>query len=622
MRSTNVVETNRVETRNKVVRCAIYTRVSTDEQTRRDYNSLESQRDICRHAIAVKQHEHWIEGDHFDDGGYSGKDLDRPAIQRLLAAVRTGNVDAIIVYKLDRLTRSISDFYALWEVFKEHDVIFVSATQSFDTSDPMGNLMLNMLLSFGQFERELTSEPVRHKNLERAKRGLWNGGWVPTGYNYDKNSKVLKPESDEAPLVKRIFTLAKKLKSPTAVADALNELGLVTKTRTITRRTGERKEVGGKRWIGDRVTRIVTNPIYRGIIAHNDIEYGGHHKPLVSAKLWSEANKALASVDAPARPHAERNKHEMLLKGILRCGHCGNLMTPKPSGKKDPNGNPYLYYSCGDVTKDGSASPCQIRNISSKGFEEFVVKVVGEIGKHPEVIASTLAASKTEGSKSIRPLKKKAAKLEKEFRIVCEELKTCVDVVKKQGADKIGGEFLKEAEELAARKEKLEIERETIQMDIRRKEHLVVEEGHIANALLEFKKVFDTLMFEEQKELVALLIREIRVSRFDPDKDDSPADPDVFKVKMRTSWYRVSFQFYLNPLFDRVLKNDGTGSHLNKDGGQGGIRTLGTLLRHTRFPGEPIRPLWHLSFRVKIEESGDGNLWGKRIGTQGFCASA
>ena len=120
-------------------------------------------------------------------------------------------------------------------------------------------------------------------------------------------------------------------------------------------------------------------------------------------------------------------------------------------------------------------------------------------------------------------------------------------------------------------------------MDIRRKEHLVVEEGHIANALLEFKKVFDTLMFEKQKELVALLIREIRVSRFDPDNDDSPADPDVFKVKMRTSWYCVSFQFYLNPLFDRVLKNDGTSSHLNRDGGQGGIRTHGITPRRTSF---------------------------------------
>ena len=417
-----------------IVRCAIYTRVSTDEQTRLDYNSLESQRDICRHAIAIKKHEGWIEGDSFDDGGYSGKDLDRPAIQQLLAAAKAGQIGAIIVYKLDRITRSIADFYNLWEVFKEHDIIFVSATQSFDTSDPMGNLMLNMLLSFGQFERELTSERVRHKSLERAKRGLWNGGWIPTGYTYDKNMKALSPDEDEAKLVKRIFSLTKRLKSPTAVADALNELGLTTKTRTVVRRNGEEKEVGGKRWIGDRVSRIVTNPIYRGAIAHNEVEYDGKHPSLVSEKLWAEANEALASIEAPARPHADRNKHELLLKGLMRCGHCGNLMTPKPSGKKDPDGNPYLYYCCGDVTKDGSTSPCELRNIGSRAFEEFVVKVVGEIGKHPDVIASTLAAAKIDGRKSILPLKKKAAEIEKEFRKICADLQTCISLAKKQGA--------------------------------------------------------------------------------------------------------------------------------------------------------------------------------------------
>ena len=552
----------------RVIRCAIYTRVSTDEQTRRDYNSLESQRDICRHAIAVKQHEGWIEGDYFADGGYSGKDLNRPEIERMLASARTGNIDAIIVYKLDRLTRSISDFYSLWEVFKEHGIIFVSATQSFDTSDPMGNLMLNMLLSFGQFERELTSERVRHKNLERAKKGLWNGGWIPTGYQYDKNSKTLVSDSDESTLVKRIYRLTKQLKSPTAVADALNELGLVTKTRTVTTRLGEKKEIGGKRWIGDRVSRIVTNPIYRGTIVHNDVEYDGQHKPLVSAKLWSQANEALSSIGSEPRPHVDRNKYELLLKGILRCGHCGNLMTPKPAEKKDPDGNPYLYYSCGDVTKDGSASPCEVRNLGSKAFEEFVIKVIGEIGKHPDVIASTLAAAKIESSKSIKPLLKKAAKKDKEYRKVCADLQTCVELAKKQGADRIGDQFIKEAEALAELKEKLEVEREIIQMDIQRKEQLVVEEEHVTKALVEFKKVFGALMFEEQRELIELLVREIRVSRFDPKTDTSEADPNVFETKIRTSWYRVSFQFFVNPLFYRVSPKGGTSSHLEKDGGQ------------------------------------------------------
>ena len=142
---------------------------------------------------------------------------------------------------------------------------------------------------------------------------------------------------------------------------------------------------------------------------------------------------------------------------------------------------------------------------------------------------------------------------------------------------RIGGEFLKEAETLAERKEKLEIEREIVQMDIQRKQHLIIEEGQVASALVEFTKVFGVLMFEERKELIALLIREIRVSRFDPDTDPSPADPNVFATKIRTSWYRVSFQFYVTPSFPTPSQNDGTGSHLGKDGGERGIRTPGTV---------------------------------------------
>ncbi len=564
------------EKASKLKRCAIYSRVSTDEQTRQDYNSLESQRDICRHAIAIKQHEGWVEGEHFSDGGYSGKNLERPALRDLLAAARAGTIEAVVVYKLDRLTRSIADFYSLWEVFKRHGIIFVSATQSFDTSDPAGNLMLNMLLSFGQFERELTSERVRHKSLERAKRGLWNGGWVPTGYDYDKDTKILTPDDEEAPLIKRIFRLTEQLGSPAAVADNLNELGLTTKTRKITRRSGEEEEVGGKRWIGDRVTRIVTNPIYRGIILHGEVEYEGKHEALVGQRLWKSANLALVQNGSESRPHDDRNKYQLLLKGRLHCGHCGNLMTPKPSGKKDPTGNPYVYYSCGDVTKDGSASPCELRNISSKPFEEFVINVLTEFGKHPKAIAETVAQSKAEGKKSLRPSKAKAAELEKRYVDCCEELKRCVQFAAKHGAQKLGSAFEEEAEALAAQKEQLELEREIVKMNILRREQLIVQDEQISSALLEFGNVFDALRFQEQRDLFRLLVGKITLSRFDPETEKCECDPSVFKMKLRTSWYRVAFQLHLNPLIEGMPGQCGTGSHLGKDGGQGGIRTHGT----------------------------------------------
>jgi len=562
---------------NAITKCAIYTRVSTDEQTRKDYNSLESQRDICRHAIAVKQELGWIESAAHEDGGYSGKDLHRPGIQQLLAEVRDGEVDAIIVYKIDRLTRSISDFYALWKILQQHNVVFVSATQSFDTSTPMGNLMLNMLLSFGQFERELTSERVRQKYTERAKKGLWNGGWVPIGYAYDKATKRLSPNPGEVPIIKQLFRLTKKLASPTAVASALNEEGLVTKTREITMRSGQTKMIGGKRWIGDRVKRIVENPIYKGVIAHGGEQHAGEHKALVSEALWKDANEALASMNAPARPHAARNKHGLLLKGILRCDHCGNLMTPKPSGKKDSEGNPYLYYSCGDVTKDGSNSPCELRNISSRPFEEFVVKVIAEIGKRPDIIATTLEATKKESRRSLRPLKSKLAEIGTEWRQVTSDLTACIEFAKKSAGGRMANEMMAEGESLADRKHILGIEREKIEMDIARKEQMIADEAIIADALTGFEKVFDSLPFEDQQELVRLLIREIRVSRTDPGDKDFDANPSVYHTQIRTSWYRLNFQFYVTPSKPTGNGNGDTSSHLNRNGGQGGIRTHGTV---------------------------------------------
>ena len=603
------------------VRCAIYSRVSTDEQTRRDYNSLETQLDICRHALAVKQLEGWVEDEHYSDGGYSGKNLDRPELQRLLAAVRAGHIGAIMVYKIDRITRSIADFYALWDELKKHDVVFVSATQSFDTSDPTGNLMLNMLLSFGQFERELTSERVRHKNLERAKRGLWNGGWVPTGYQYDKGAKTLAPEPDEAAIVKRIFSLTKKLKSPTAVGDALNELGLLTKTRTVTTRGGEKKEVGGKRWIADRVARIVRNPIYRGIIVHERIEYEGQHQALVSDNLWKEANQALQSIDSPARPHDARNKYELLLKGILRCDKCGNIMTPKPAGKKDPTGKPYVYYCCGDVAKEGSASGCDLRQLPSKPFEEFVVSTIGEFGRHPEIIASTLAATKKEGSKTIKPLRRKEAEIRQRYDAVSAELESCLGAITQFGEHKsLAEELATKAEKLAEQKRKIGVELEVVQMDIQRKQKLAVEEGHVTKALLQFEKVFELLPFEDREQLVRLLIREIRVSRFDPKKDESPADPSVFRTKIRTSWYRVAFQFYVTPSLPKELRNEGTSSYSGGNGGQGGIRTLGTIAGTLAFQASPFDHSGTCPWLISEMEWKSGNVSLKKVaGARDFC---
>ena len=291
----------------------------------------------------------------------------------------------------------------------------------------------------------------------------------------------------------------------------------------------------------------------------------------MSLNLFGEA---LSSINTPAPPHAKRNKHKLPLKGGLCCHQSGNLMTPKPSGKKDPDGNPYLYHYCGDVNRDGFASSCGLRNEGSKPFEELVIKVIGEIGRHPDVIKATLAASKIRGNKAIRPLQKKIAAAEKSKRAICDQIQSCVEMVKKLGADNVGDKFVVEMKALGDQKQKAEVNIETLKMNLQRLEKLIVTEAHVSDALPQFEKVFDTLDFAEQRELIELLIREIRVSKTHPDLEGKEVDPHGFTTKMRTSWYRVSFQFFVDTLFSSVSDASMKSPYLEASGYPARTRTL------------------------------------------------
>ena len=217
----------------------------------------------------------------YEDPGFSGKDLNRPGIQSLVEDVRQGKLDLVIAYKIDRITRSLKDFYDLWEILQEHDVAFVTASERFDTSTPTGKLLLNMLLSFAQFELELTRERTKSKMAGRAERGLWNGGWVPLGYDYQKESQRLLPNPEEAERVRYIFRRMIETASPRAVVNDANRKGYRTKKCIIFSRAGLEKSVGGKRLDEDFVKRIVRNPVYKGYISYSGQLFPGCHEPLV-----------------------------------------------------------------------------------------------------------------------------------------------------------------------------------------------------------------------------------------------------------------------------------------------------------------------------------------------------
>ena len=290
----------------------------------------------------------------------------------------------------------------------------------------------------------------------------------------------------------------------------------------------------------------------KGIIEHGDKEYPSEHPALVSAKLWDEANEAIKPEKTESSKLQRRDKHVHLLKGLLKCGHCGTSLTPYPSGKKDANGQPYLYYTCTHVSKDGGASECPVRSIPARAFEDLILGYLGEIGRHPEIIEAAVRASNEAKTKAVRPLKAKLADLERRHRELSEGVQNCVEVGKRKGAQNITDSFMAEAERLSSEQREIELEKTKLNIEINYRESVVADKQVIADALLRFEAVMKNLPGEDQKELVRLVVREISVKHVEPGADQAHQENGVFKTKIRTKWYLVNMSLYASGLFARV----------------------------------------------------------------------
>jgi site-specific DNA recombinase len=283
------------------LRCAVYTRKSSEEGLEMEFNSLEAQREACEAYVASQRAEGWIlVPDRYDDGGFSGGTLERPALKRMRADIESGRVDVVVVYKIDRLSRSLMDFSRLVEVFDQHKVTFVSVTQSFNTTTSMGRLTLNVLLSFAQFEREVIGERIRDKFAASRKRGMWMGGWAPLGYEV-KDRKLVVNEVD-ARLVRSIFQRFLKTGSATVLAreliaeDARNKYGKLIDKGIL--------------------YKMLSNPVYIGVAVHKGASYPGEHVGIVDRKIWDRVQARLQ--ESPRkRAAATRAQTPALLKGII-----------------------------------------------------------------------------------------------------------------------------------------------------------------------------------------------------------------------------------------------------------------------------------------------------------------
>ena len=354
-------------------RCAIYTRKSSEEGLEQEFNSLHAQREACEAFVASQRSEGWVlVRDQYDDGGLSGGTLERPGLQRLMEDIEDGLVDVVVVYKIDRLSRSLADFAKLVEVFDRHEVTFVSVTQAFNTTTSMGRLTLNILLSFAQFEREVTAERIRDKIRASKARGMWMGGNVPFGYEVRDRKLVIVP--DQADKVRHIFRRFLEVGSCTVLARELQANGIFTRT--------------GKPIDKKYLYRLLNNRHYLGEIVHKGECHAGEHAAIIDREVW---DKVHAILQESPRKRAARTRADTpaLLKGLL-FGPDGAAFSPTHTRKV---GRLYRYYVSQTVLKHGAGS-CPVGRVPAGEIEAAVIDQLRAVFRQPEIVAGTWKAAR------------------------------------------------------------------------------------------------------------------------------------------------------------------------------------------------------------------------------------
>ena len=367
------------------VRVAIYTRKSVTEGLGQQFNTLHAQREAVEGHVRSMQRERWqaIE-ERYDDGGFSGATTDRPAFQRLMADIAAGKVDVVAVYRLDRLSRSLVDFAGLMREFEEREVAFVSVSERFETATPAGRMLMHLLATFAQFERESIAQRTRDKIGASRRRGMFTGGRPVLGY--DIVNKKLVVNEVEAEQVRRIFQLYLDLGGVIAVAEELRLRGVTNKRWC----KADGAETGGAPFDRNVLAGLLKNPLYVGDVRAGDEVVEGEHEGIVDRGVWDAVQRQLIA-QAPDVGARAMKRSKALLSGILRC-RCGSAMTPTTAKGR---GRTYSYYACARAVKQGKAA-CPGSRVAAGVIEQFVVEEVRKIGRDPSVLEAAVAADREE----------------------------------------------------------------------------------------------------------------------------------------------------------------------------------------------------------------------------------
>jgi len=480
-------------------RCAIYTRKSTSVGLEQEFNSLDAQRESCEQYINRQEHLGWtMVADRYDDGGFTGANTDRPAFRRLLDDIDAGTIDVVVVYKVDRLSRSLLDFAKVMDRFNHAGAAFVSVTQNFSTADAMGRLTLNMLMSFAEFERSMIAERTRDKIAASRRRGKWTGGPVPLGY--DVVDKKLVINELDAVVLREIFSHYEQHRSALAVSKLLNDAGRTTKSH----RAKNGNVRAGKSWSKDAVLRVLRNPVCAGYMPYRDELHEGEHDPVIDRDRFNRVGAMLDARRGTKANHARNPAY--LLRGILRCARCGKAMTPASTRKKRVE---YRYYRCVSRDKHGKQA-CPSGPLPAEAIEDFIVERMRGAtadGTLAAEVEQRLLARIEERQGDLlterRDLPAQIAKLSAEGRRLVEKIGEASAVAAgllDQRIEQVGAD-------LAACESRLgEVERALGALD-----HAAIEGKWVAQTLADFDAAWDVLTIENRCRLVTALVHSVEV---------------------------------------------------------------------------------------------------------------
>lgn len=481
-----------------LVRCAIYTRKSTEEGLEQEFNSLDAQREAGEAFVASQRAEGWTcLPDRYDDGGFTGGNMDRPALRRLMADIEAGKIDCVVVYKVDRLSRSLLDFARMMETFDKTRVSFVSVTQQFNTATSMGRLVLNVLLSFAQFEREIISERTRDKIAATRRKGKWSGGLPVLGYDIDPQGYRLILNEEEAVQVRALFQLYLEYEALLPVVQELERRGWINKSWTT--RAGRQR--GGQPFTKTSLHRLLTNVVYAGKVRYKDEVHDGEHTALLDSDTFQRV-QALLLRNGRTGGAPVRNQFGAVLKGLLCCVPCGCAMTPAHTTKGDRR---YRYYTCVNAQKRGWQT-CPSKSIPAAEIEAVVLQQIRCLGRDAVLLQETLAQAQKQEDARLVELDAERRVLERDLTRWHADLQSLSGQLGGTNSDRSVVARLADLQErIDMAERRLTGVREQVQ-EVRRQR---IDEDEAREALAAFDPVWQALTPLEQSRLVGLLVQQV-----------------------------------------------------------------------------------------------------------------